>query len=45
MNKTLRTTLFCGASLGFALAAAAARAETVGDVDTAFKLIGPTTRS
>ena len=41
MNKTLRATLLCGASFGFALAASAARAETVGDVDTAFKLIGP----
>jgi len=41
MNKTLRATLFCGVSLGFALAATAARAETVGEVDTAFKLIGP----
>ena len=41
MIKTLRATLLCAASLGFALAASAAKAETVGEVDTAFKLIGP----
>ena len=41
MLKTLRATLLCGASLGFALAASAAKADTVGEVDTAFKLIGP----
>ena len=40
-DKTLRAILLCGASLGLALAASAAGAETVGEVDTAFKLIGP----
>jgi len=32
---------FCTAFLGFAAVAALARGEPVGDVDTAFKLIGP----
>jgi CreA protein len=36
-NKTFRT----GALLGLLLLAASARAEVIGDVDTAFKLIGP----